>query len=434
MTPPFDTNDKIALLRQAFAAGLEAVMPSRFMAKIADKVKASTAGKNVHVLAVGKAAGAMADAYHNAGGPADKMLIILPESVDFEKPCGMTKDCHIIHSAHPVPNEASAQAARAALSLANGLGADDIVVVLLSGGGSSLMSLGLGEVTLDDKQEVNAALLASGVSIQKMNIIRKHISAIKGGRLALAAAPARVMSFAISDVPGDAPDTIASGPVSGDDSTKDQALDIIAAHHLTLPKRVMRLLEKPECETPTTQDERLMETTFEVVASANHALEASAKIIQQAGYHVEILGDGFEEDTVALADIMTKRLATVPMGTALISGGEASVKISADRHDLGIGGRNAQFALEMAQRDLPDICGISCDTDGIDGAGKNAGALFYHGLTAQAEAAGITLKHYYERYDSHSFFEALGCAVHTGPTQTNVNDLRIILKGAPAKD
>ena len=432
MTPIFENKDKIALLGKAFTAGLEAVMPSRFMADIAEQVKNSAAGKKVHVLSVGKAAGAMVDAYHRAGGAAGQMLIILPEGVAFDKPRGMPEDSVIIHSSHPVPNEASALAARAALGMADGLGADDVLVVLLSGGGSSLMSLGLDNVTLQDKQAVNSTLLASGMSIQRMNIIRKHISAIKGGRLGVAAAPAQVMSFAISDVPGDAPDTIASGPVSGDDSTKDQALELIKAYKLSLPDRVMTLLQKPECESPFPDDERLKTTSYNIVASAKHALEASAKVIQQSGYHVEILGDGFEEDTATLADIMEARLAQLPMGAALISGGEASVKIDGDRQNLGVGGRNAQFALEMAQRNLPDICGISCDTDGIDGGGKNAGALFYHGLTQDAEAQGITIKTYYERYDSHSFFEAMGCAVYTGPTQTNVNDLRIILKGAPS--
>lgn len=431
MTSPFDNHDKIALLQKAFSAGLAAVMPQRFMAQIAGRVKRDTAGKKVYVLSVGKAAGAMAEAYCKAHGPADKMLIILPEGVAFDKPHEMPADSVIIPSAHPVPNEASACAARAALAMAKELGADDVLVVLLSGGGSSLMSLGLGDITLHDKQAVNAALLASGMPIQKMNIIRKHISAIKGGRLAVAAAPAQLMTFAISDVPGDAPDTIASGPVSGDDSTKDQALELIETYKLALPDSVMSLLQKPECESPFTDDERLKNTSYDIVASANHALQASAEIIKQAGYQVEIMGDSFEEDTVTLADIMAARLAQLPMGTALISGGEASVRIEGDGHNLGVGGRNAQFALEMAQRNLPDICGISCDTDGIDGGGQNAGALFYDGLAQQAKAQGVAIKAYYERYDSHSFFEAMGCAVYTGPTQTNVNDLRIILKGAP---
>ena len=432
MTPSFENQDKIALLHNAFAAGLEAVMPSRFMGQIADRVTQDTKGKKVHLLSVGKAAGAMADAYFQAGGTADSVLIILPEGVPFDMPRQMPTDSLIIHSAHPVPNEASATAARGALSMAERLSADDVLVVLLSGGGSSLMSLGLGEVTLQDKQAVNAALLASGMPIEKMNIIRKHISAIKGGRLAVAAAPAQVMTFAISDVPGDAPDTIASGPVSGDDSTKDQALALIKAYELILPDRVMACLQTPECESPFTNDERLKSASYDIVASANHALEASAEIVRKAGYHVEIMGDSFEEDTTTLADIMQARLAELPMGTALISGGEASVRIEGVGHHFGVGGRNAQFALEMAQRNLPDISGIACDTDGIDGGGKNAGALFYHNLRQEAEEQGINITAYYKRYDSHSFFEAMRCAIYTGPTQTNVNDLRIILKGPPA--
>lgn len=422
--------DATDLLRAAFSSGLHAVMPAGFMADVTAEIMSDNSGKKRHILSIGKAAGAMAQGYFAHGGTALSTLVILPDNVDMDAG-SLPDNCQIIASAHPVPNDASETAAKAALSLSNTLGADDLLIVLLSGGGSSLMSLGGGAVSLADKQALNEILLASGISIQEMNVIRKHVSAIKGGRLALAASPAKVMCFALSDVPGDAPDAIASGPVSGDDSTFTQAIDIIKKNKLSLPSAIMTLLQDPASESPFPDDERLAQNDYQIIASAKHALEASAKIVRKAGYQPVILGDRFQEDTKMLADIMVEKLATLPMGTALISGGEASVKIEGRTDDLGIGGRNAQFALEMARRNLSDICGISCDTDGIDGAGKHAGALFYHGLIEDAGAQGIDIDTYYRRYDSHSFFEAMGCHIHTGPTQTNVNDLRILLKGLP---
>ena len=429
MMMAFGQDDKLRLLKSAFAAGLEAVRPVTFMTEITAEIMADNPDGKLHLLAVGKAAGAMAEGFFNAGGKALSSLVILPEGVTTHLP----EACHIIHSAHPVPNQASEAAAKAALSLADNLGADDKLVVLLSGGGSSLMCLGLGDVTLQDKQQLNATLLSSGMAIQEMNIIRKHVSAIKAGRLAIAAFPARLSCYARSAVPGDAPDAIASGPVSGDDSTSAQARALITKHKLSVPESIINALEQPQSETPFNNDERLRHTSYKIIASANHALEASAAILRKAGYQIEMMGDSFQDDTPTLADIMVSKLATVPDGTALISGGEASVRVDEDVTDLGIGGRNAQFALEMARRNLSDICGISCDTDGIDGSGKNAGALFYYGLRDDAQANGIEIDRFYQRYDSHGFFEAMDCHIRTGPTQTNVNDLRLILKGAPQK-
>ena len=422
--------DKTQLLKQAFQAGLDAVMPLHFMAEICAKTAQISKEKRCHLLAFGKAAGAMAQGYFKQGGQAQTGLVILPDGVACTHGPYLPDFMRIIHASHPVPNANSVKAAEAALALADGLGADDVLIVMISGGGSSLMSKGLGAISLADKKALNEALLASGMPIGDMNIIRKHLSAVKGGRLALAAYPAEVMSFALSDVPGDVPAAIASGPTCADDSDRGEAQQLVERYQLTLPTSISQMLADEASETPFSDDPRLVNSRFEVVASAAIALKAAADIVEQAGYQPVILGDDIEKEAGALADMMVEELAKLPMGSALISGGEASV-IVPDK--AGVGGRNAQFALEMVRRDLPDICGISCDTDGIDGAKAVAGALFYAGMKDSAYALGHNPETYHDNFDSHRFFAAMGTDIITGPTQTNVNDLRIILKGNPRK-
>ena len=421
-----ETNETFVLLKKAFAAGLQAVMPQHFMPAIAQKIAEKAEGRAVHLIAFGKGAGAMAEGYFAAGGKAHSGLVIMPEALADARINALPDHIEIIGAAHPVPNQASERAASAALSLADGLGADDLLVVLISGGGSSLMAKGLGNVSLADKKALNAALLASGMPIQEMNIIRKHLSAVKGGRLAVAAYPASVMSFAISDVPGDAPTAIASGPTCADDSTQKMARDLLARYNINVPQSITHMLNDPDGETAFSDDPKLALVTYQIVASANLALQAAAHHLEQAGYQPVILGDDFQDNTAALADKMIAELAKWPKGTAVISGGEASVAV---QNNKGVGGRNAQFALEMVLRDVPDICGLSCDTDGIDGAKATAGAHFYHGMKAKAAARGIDARAYYDACDSHLFFEKMGTDIITGPTQTNVNDLRILLKG-----
>ena len=429
-----DQTDKTQLLKQAFQAGLDAVMPQHFMADICRKTSQIAQighiaqGKKCHLLAFGKAAGAMAQGFFKEGGQVQSGLVIVPEGVDCTHGVHLPDFVQIIHASHPVPNANSVKAAEAALSLAKRLGEGDLLIVLISGGGSSLMSKGLGTIGLADKKALNEALLASGMPIGDMNIIRKHLSAVKGGRLALAAYPASVMSFALSDVPGDVPAAIASGPTCADDSDRAQANALVSRYQLQLPASVSEMLADEACETPFSKDPRLANVQFEVVASAAIALKAAAQIVEQAGYQPVILGDDLEEEAGALADMMVAKLATLPDGTALISGGEASVIVP---EKAGVGGRNAQFALEMVRRDLDNICGISCDSDGIDGAKAVAGALFYAGMKDKALSLGHDPEIYHQNCDSHSFFAAMGTDIITGPTQTNVNDVRIILKGSP---
>ena len=421
------SSHKISLLKEAFQAGLSAVMPRHFMADIVADLHQKTPQKPISLLAVGKAAGEMASGYFRAGGSAVKTVVIVPDNVACAFDETHAGEVTIIYSAHPVPNEQSEEAAKAALSLAESLTKDDKLVVLLSGGGSSLMSLGLAGVSLSEKQFVNQALLDSGMPIQQVNIVRKHLSAVKGGRLALAAYPADLVTYAISDVPDDDPSAIASGPTCGDSSTSEMAETILRQAGIEVPVHIKQLLAETRSESPFLDDSRLRHSEFHIVASAPIALQAAAEPLRRAGYRVEICEESFQLDTVALANVMQDKLASLPMGSALISGGEASVSVKG----RGIGGRNAQFALEMARRQLPDICGLSCDTDGIDGAKHTAGAVFYDGLVDEAKQKNIAIDDYYQNFDSHSFFEAVGCDIVTGPTQTNVNDLRILLKGSP---
>ena len=419
----------LQILQKGFQAGLDAVRPDKFMADVTAKITSRhLAGKTV-ILGLGKAAGAMVDGYFANGGTADDTLIILPSSVVLDDNAHLPSHAKIHHSAHPVPNEQSEQAARAALSLASSLTADDRLIVLLSGGGSSLMSLGLDGIGLADKKSLNQALLDSGMPIQEVNIIRKHLSAVKGGRLAATAFPAQIETYALSDVPDDDPSAIASGPTVGDNSSKEDAFRLLQHYDITVPAHIHQTLEDERCETPHPEDPLFADNRFEIVASAKLALQAAGDEMQKWGYDVVICDEDYQLDTKTLADVMCDKLSALPMGSALISGGEASVAVKGD----GVGGRNAQFALEMAIRNLPDICGIACDTDGIDGAKANAGACFYNGICDDSAEQGIDIADYYARFDSHSFFEKMNCHIVTGATQTNVNDVRILIKGLPKR-
>lgn len=427
------TNEKLDLLKRAFDAGLACVMADQFMPDVVKKLTQQPLGTKRHLLACGKAARAMARAYFASGGHADSSLIVMPYLADEEDELRFfagVPDVQIIKAAHPVPDQNSARAAQEALALAHRLGPDDELILLLSGGGSSLLSAGLAGVSLEDKKALNDALLASGMPIQEMNIIRKHVSAVKGGRLALAAYPAHVRCFALSDVPGDDPSAIASGPTIPDDSTAEMARGLIADYQLELPQVITKILRDDAlCETPFSHDPQLANARYEIVGSASIALHAAGKILKQAGYQTVILGDHFQQSASDLADYMCALCDEADDGTAFISGGETSVVTGEAR---GVGGRNAQFALEMVMRARDDICGLSCDTDGIDGAKAVAGALFYEGMRQEAEERHIAVTDYYKNLDSHSFFEIMGTQIITGPTETNVNDLRIILKGNPA--
>jgi glycerate 2-kinase len=344
-----------------------------------------------------------------------------------------TRRIKVIEAAHPVPDDNSVRAAQAILAAVQGLGPHDLVLALVSGGGSALLTLPAPGLTLEDKQAVNAALLASGATIHEMNVVRKHLSAIKGGRLAAAAAPARIVTLAISDVPGDDPAIIASGPTVPDPSTFADARAIVARYGLELPERVRRHLERGEGETP--KPGSLPHASFHLIATPMMALRAARDAARAQGLGTLILGDALEGESRALALSLAGIARSVrrhgepaPPPLLLLSGGETTVTLRGDERP-GRGGRNTEFLLALALflEGEEGIYALAADTDGIDGTEDAAGALITPDTLARARALGLEPRTYLERHDSYGFFAALGDLIRTGPTLTNVNDIRAIL-------
>lgn len=338
----------------------------------------------------------------------------------------------IVEAGHPVPDRNGAAAAERILDAVRGLGPDDLVLCLISGGGSALLTLPAGSLTLDDKQAVNRSLLRSGATISEMNCVRKHLSAVKGGRLAAAAAPARVVTLLISDVPGDDPAIIASGPTVADPTTFADALAVLRKYGIDRPARVIAHLEAAADETPKPGDPRLANAATILVAAPQASLEAAARVAEAAGVMPVILSDSMEGESsevakvhAAIARQIASRGQPVAAPAVLLSGGETTVTVRGN----GRGGRNAEFLLALAVdlRGLPGIHAMACDTDGIDGVEDNAGALIGPDTRARAEAAGVDLRAHLADNDAYSAFAALGDLVMTGPTLTNVNDFRAIL-------
>jgi glycerate 2-kinase len=348
---------------------------------------------------------------------------------------GHGADCkriEVVEAAHPVPDEAGRRAATRMLQMAQGLSENDLVLCLISGGGSSLLALPAEGITLEQKQAVNKALLKSGAAIGEMNCVRKHLSAIKGGRLALACAPARVATLLISDVPGDDPGIIASGPTLPDATTCADALAILRKYGIEVPDNVRRHLETGAGETPKPDDARFMANTHQVIATAQDALEAAAQTARAAGITPYILSDDLEGEArdvgqvhAAIARQVARRSQPFSKPCVLISGGETTVTV----RGKGRGGRNAEFLLSLAV--ALDACAgvhaIACDTDGIDGSEDNAGALYGPDSIARAAALGLRPRAMLDNNDGYGFFSALGDLVVTGPTRTNVNDFRAVL-------
>ncbi|GAA4033557.1 glycerate kinase [Actimicrobium antarcticum] len=348
---------------------------------------------------------------------------------------GHGADCRrieVVEAAHPVPDEAGRDAAGRMMQLVQGLTEDDLVLCLISGGGSALLALPGEGITLEQKQAINKALLKSGAAIGEMNCVRKHLSAIKGGRLALACAPARVVTLLISDVPGDEPGVIASGPTLTDPTTCAEALAVLDKYAIIVPDSVRQHLQSGAGETPKPGDPRFARNTHHVIATAQHALEAAAATARAAGIPAYILSDGIEGEArdiglmhAALARQVALRGQPFARPCVIISGGETTVTV----RGTGRGGRNAEFLLSLAVAldGVADIHAIACDTDGIDGSEDNAGALLQPDSLARAGAFGLRAKKLLENNDGYGFFDALGDLVVSGPTRTNVNDFRAIL-------
>ncbi|MEL7030407.1 MAG: DUF4147 domain-containing protein, partial [Pseudomonadota bacterium] len=332
-------------------------------------------------------------------------------------------------AAHPVPDENSVAAAEAILSAVYGLSEDDLVIVLLSGGASALLCAPAPGLTLESKRQVTSALLRSGATIQEMNCVRKHLSAIKGGRLAQAAAPARCVTLAISDVVGDDAAAIGSGPTVGDPTTRHEALAIVERYEIDAPDAVRAVLASPGSETPKPGELTALNGDVRIIAAPGRALRAAADAARENGLPSRILGDGFEGLVADVAYAHADAVLNARAGELLLSSGEATVEVRGD----GRGGPNMEFCLALALRleGGPRFSALAVDTDGIDGAAPAAGAYVDDKTLARARGLGLDPEAALARNDSFGFFDALGAVVDTGHTQTNVNDFRAILV-APA--
>lgn len=410
-------------LRQLFDAAVAAAQPSL---ALPPQLPERPRGRTL-VIGAGKASAAMAKVLEDHWpAPLDGLVVT---RYDYGVPC---ERIEIVEAAHPVPDAAGERAARRMLEKVQGLTEEDLVICLISGGGSALLSLPAPGLTLDDKQTVNKALLKSGATISEMNCVRKHLSAIKGGRLAASCAPARVVSLLISDVPGDDPAAIASGPTVADPTTFADARAIVHKYAIDLPAAVRAHLERAEDETPKPDDPRLSHCETRIIAAPQRSLEAAAEAARQLGYTPLILGDSIEGEArdvalvhAGIAQQVIRHGQPLPAPCVLLSGGETTVTVRGN----GRGGRNAEFALALALalRGQPGIHAIACDTDGIDGTEDNAGAIVTPDTLIRAEVAGLGAADYLADNDGYGFFQAIGDLVISGPTMTNVNDFRAIL-------
>ena len=419
--------DAPAFLRRLFDAAIASAQPALCIPPhLPDP--ASVRGRLV-VIGAGKASAAMAQAVEQHWpGPLTGLVVT---RYGYGAPC---ERIEIVEAAHPVPDEAGLRAAERLLAFVGGLTADDVVLCLISGGGSSLLPLPLAGVTLADKQAINRALLASGATITEMNCVRRHLSAIKGGRLAAACHPARVLTLLISDVPGDDPIDIASGPTVADPTTCADALDIVRRYGIELPPAAREVLDSGRGESVKPGDPRLAGIETRIVAAPQQALEAAAAVAHKAGVTAHILGDAIEGEArdvgkvlAGLALQVAGRGQPFTAPCVLLSGGETTVTV----RGTGRGGRNVECLLSMgiALGGHPRIHALAGDTDGVDGQEEIAGAVWQPGTLARAWALGLRPKDRLADNDGHGFFEALGDQVITGPTLTNVNDFRAIFIG-----
>ena len=412
-----------ALLQAMFQAAIEAAQPSHC---IPPHLPPAPKGRLI-VIGAGKASAAMAQAVEQHWpGPLSGLVVT---RYGYAVPC---ERIEIVEASHPVPDAAGMQAAQRMLDLVGNLQADDTVLCLISGGGSSLLALPLDGISLEDKQALNRALLASGATIGEMNCVRRHLSAIKGGRLAAACHPAQVITLAISDVPGDKLGDIASGPTVGDATTCEDALAIVRRYGMDLPNSLRAVLENGRGESVKPDDPRLARTQTTLIATPQMALEAAAEVARAAGVTPYILGDSLEGEARDVGKVMAgialqtaMRGQPFPAPCVLLSGGETTVTVRGN----GRGGRNVEFllALGIALDGHEGIHALAGDTDGVDGQEDIAGALLAPDTLRRAWALGIKPRESLDNNDGHGFFQALGDSVITGPTLTNVNDFRAIL-------
>ncbi|MDP3086276.1 MAG: glycerate kinase, partial [Rubrivivax sp.] len=383
----------------------------------------------------GKAGGAMAAAL-DALWPADAPLSgLVVTRYDHVPPAYRAAPgrIEVVEAAHPVPDAAGRRAAERIAELARSAGADDLVLCLISGGGSALLALPAPGLTLDDKRAINKALLSSGAAIDEMNCVRKHLSAIKGGRLAALCAPAPVFTLLISDVPGDSPSIIASGPTVADETTCADALAICRRYGITLPAAALAGLESGAFETPKPGSALFAGHQVHLIATPQQSLEAAAALARSAGIDAHVLSDEIEGESrevgkvhAALARAVARRGAPFARPCVILSGGETTVTVKSQG---GRGGRASEFLLgcALALQGQAGVHALAADTDGIDGIEDNAGAVIGPDTLARAAALGLSASDHLDRNDAYRYFHALGDLVVPGPTFTNVNDFRALL-------
>ncbi len=428
--------DPAQFLRQLFDAAVARAQP---LLNMPDGLPEMPRGRTL-VLGAGKAAGAMAHALE-ALWPADAPLsgmVVTRYHHTPPRPAGLLQRIEVLEASHPVPDAAGLKASERMMALCQGLTADDLVICLVSGGGSALLTLPAEGLTLADKQQINRALLESGANILEMNTVRKHLSRIKGGRLAAACHPAHVVTLTISDVPGDDPAVIASGPTVPDASTCAQAIAILERYRIALPEPVWAALRTGVLETPKPADPVFQGHSVQMLATPQQSLQAAAEVARLAGLNAYVLSDEIEGESrevgkvhAALARAAARGEGPFQKPCVILSGGETTVTVRPQAPDTprGKGGRAGEFCLGLAVglQGQAGVWGLAADTDGIDGVEDNAGAVVTPETLLRAEALGLKPSVYLDSNDSYRFFEALGNLVVTGPTHTNVNDFRAIL-------
>lgn len=412
-----------AILRQLFAAAVDAAQPSKILPGYLPD-PASVKGRTI-IVGAGKASAAMAATLEKHWhGPLEGLVVT---RYGHAVPCSHIE---IVEAAHPVPDTNGRQAAARILEYVSDLNAQDLVIALISGGGSSLLTLLPEGCTQEHAVALNTALLASGASIDEMNCIRRHLSQIAGGRLAAAAYPAQMLALLISDVPGDDPVNIASGPTVGDPTHLADALKIINKYNLDLPDALIAALNDPMSESIKPGDLRLSHSETKFVATPKASLQAAAKTAEELGLKVQLGSDALEGDARETGRQLARLAMAARPDTAPIlqlSGGETTVTLPKDGRQLGCGGRNVDFLLGLAEelQGAANIYALAADTDGIDGMAEVAGAIVTPTTLSRAKAGAFQSA--LQSYDGHGFFERLGDQIITGPTLTNVNDFRAIL-------
>jgi len=412
-----------ALLRRMFDAAVDAAQPVRALPA---HLPSPPRGRTI-VIGAGKASASMAQALENAYPHPLSGAVVT--RYGHGVPC---RRIEVLEAAHPIPDDAGIAASRVILDAVRGLAEDDLVICLISGGGSSLLPLPLPGVTLADKQQLSRTLLACGATISEINRVRRHLSAIKGGRLAAACHPARVCTLAISDVPGDNPIDIASGPTVPDPTTVDDARGVLAKSRIDPPATIRDALGTRDAESVKPGDARLARASFTLIATPQMALEAAARVAREANVRATILADSIEGEArdvgkvmAAIARQISLRDEPVAAPCVLLSGGETTVTVRGN----GRGGRNVEFllALALALEESPRVFALAADTDGVDGQEEIAGAIATPDTLLRARALGLRPEAMLDDNDAHTLFEALGDSIVTGPTRTNVNDFRAVL-------